>query len=341
MTGAHVDQQAQVRAYVRAVVPGWPTDKIADVRRLDSGENHDVYVVSLDALELIKVVVRIATSERASDCAIAGREAAVMSEVGSPVAPVVHDFRCASEWFDKPAMCMQFVYGEQRPPATSEEAERLGHTLGSLHGLRAVSLNEWPGADLSLAEYLDASVAKIDERLPFIADPLPAAAQSRLRGARDLLDEAVQTARTDDSFRDDSSLVVLHGDVAGGNIVWTPAPVLIDWEYARFGDAADEVAYIFNQNDLTGPQRQAFWQGYREGRGSEASGLLKRVSWWEPVTVLGSAFFWVELWWRRAVADATRSADLQVPKDQAYYRDHTVRRLERAESLLQQLDRPG
>lgn len=77
--------------------------------------------------------------------------------------------------------------------------------------------------------------------------------------------------------------------------------MLIDWEYAHVGDAADEIAYTFNSNDRSEQQRQIFWRGYRDGRGRHPhADVAQRVRWWEPVTVLGSAFFWVELWAQRA-----------------------------------------
>jgi thiamine kinase-like enzyme len=124
--------------------------------------------------------------------------------------------------------------------------------------------------------------------------------------------------------------------VAGGNILWTPGPVLIDWEYARLGDAADEVAYIFNQNDMAEEQPGAFWRGYARGCPSarHVEHVMSRVQWWEPVTVLGSAFFWVALWCQRADADASGHADDAVPKEQELYREHTTRRLERFERLV-------
>lgn len=79
------------------------------------------------------------------------------------------------------------------------------------------------------------------------------------------------------------ALVLHHGDLGPGNILW-PGPVLIDWEYTRLGDAADEIAYVFDQNGLTPLQRDAFWRGYRP-----TESVPGRVPWWEPVTLLGSA----------------------------------------------------
>ena len=338
MTGVDGDTERRVREYVCAVFPDLSADCIAQVYRLDAGENHDVYRVSMLAPETADVVVRIATSERARDCGLAQREAQVLEKVRGLAAPGLHDFRCASAWFDAPTTCMQFVDGAQRPPRDAEDVERLGVVVGAVHALTVDDLDGWVSPNLTLAGYLDARIARIDERLLWVRDPLPIDVQRRLRRARSMLDEARMGARNCDAFQRGERLVLLHGDVAGGNLLWSPTPVLIDWEYARMGDAADEVAYIFNQNELSEPDRLAFWRGYLQGPGPEHKGqLAERVKWWEPVTVLGSAFFWVQSWSRRATADQIGGADPSAPREQEYYADHTVRRLERAEALLEAL----
>jgi aminoglycoside phosphotransferase (APT) family kinase protein len=330
------DVTPAVRAYASAVVPGCSPERITEVRRLPPGENHDAYAVSLVVDDPMEVVVRIATSERARDCPTAEREAHVLKLVRGVSAPVLYDFRCASDWFDVPTMCMQLVAGNQRPPRSDAEAMRLGEVVGGLHALGIEDFAGWPDATIALQPYLNARIAKIDGRLPLVRDPLPTDAQLRLRQARSLLDKSLGTPQVREAFQSRDALVLLHGDVAGGNIVWTPAPFLIDWEYARVGDPADEIAYILNQNDLSDELRRRFWRGYeRILAGDGSSGLRERVRCWEPVTVLGSAFFWVELWARRARADEAGRTDSRAPKEQAYYRDHTMRRLERAELLLQ------
>jgi hypothetical protein len=119
--------------------------------------------------------------------------------------------------------------------------------------------------------------------------------------------------------------------------LWGRDPVLIDWEYTRLGDPADEIAYLFDQNALTEPQRRAFWDGYRQS----VSGRLRlvhvidRVDWWEPVTLLGSALWWVERWVRRTELDAVGAVDPAVPKESGYYMDHVIRRLGRLAKLRQ------
>jgi thiamine kinase-like enzyme len=138
-----------------------------------------------------------------------------------------------------------------------------------------------------------------------------------------------------ESFTTDETLVLLHGDIAPGNILWGPDPLLIDWEYTRPGDPADDVAYLFDQSDLGAVQREAFWRGYRESLTGQLwlAHVTDRVSWWEPVTLLGSALWWVERWIRRTQA-AMGKVDPEVPREPGYYFDHIIRRLDRLDKLL-------
>lgn len=129
--------------------------------------------------------------------------------------------------------------------------------------------------------------------------------------------------------------MLLHGDPAGENILWAPDPVLIDWEYARLGDPADEIAYLFDQNGLTAQQREAFWRGYRDGsRVPRLSDVADRASWWEPATLLGSTLWWVERWVRRSDAEAAGVVDPAVSRDRDYYFDRLIRRLDRLDGLV-------
>ena len=119
-------------------------------------------------------------------------------------------------------------------------------------------------------------------------------------------------------------------------MLWNPSPYLIDWEYARLGDPADEIAYTFDQNALTASQREAFWAGYARGLGdqSQPSDVIERVRWWEPVTLLGSTLWWVQRWVRRSEVESGGHQDAGVPRELAYYLDHVTRRIDRLETML-------
>jgi aminoglycoside phosphotransferase (APT) family kinase protein len=331
-----------LQGYVSAAV-GCSPDRITAASRFQDGNRHAVYKVSyLDPNGATEdLVVRVSYGGGPADCAQAEREARVLKKAGGIAAPLLYDFRCTSSWFETPTMCMQFVPGQQRElsSATPAEVERLGSVVAWVHGLRVDDLVDGSSEPGNLVSYAEGRLESIISTLVWARDPLPAAVQSRLRNAANSVQRSWERARDDQSFSTGATLALLHGDPGPGNVLWGQGPVLIDWEYARVGDPADEIAYLLDQNDLSPEQREAFWRGYREGVSDQAplAHVTDRVDWWEPVTLLGSALWWVERWVRRAAADAAGTVDPEVPRDAGYYADHVIRRLDRLERLL---DRP-
>ena len=61
---------------------------------------------------------------------------------------------------------------------------------------------------------------------------------------------------------------------------------------------------------------------------------MERVSWWEPLTLLGSTLWWVERWVRRAEAKAAGTNDQAVPKVPGYYFDEATSRLDRLQRVI-------
>jgi hypothetical protein len=87
---------------------------------------------------------------------------------------------------------------------------------------------------------------------------------------------------------------------------------------------------------LTPSQRRAFWDGYQQGIDSRSrlTHIIERVDWWEPVTLLGSALWWVERWVRRTELGTEGRADPGVPREPDYYFDHVISRIDRLETLV-------
>jgi aminoglycoside phosphotransferase (APT) family kinase protein len=65
----------------------------------------------------------------------------------------------------------------------------------------------------------------------------------------------LQASQHTESFRTGETLALPYGDIGPGNVLWGREPALIDWEYTRLGDPADEIAYLFDQNALAGPAK--------------------------------------------------------------------------------------
>jgi aminoglycoside phosphotransferase (APT) family kinase protein len=111
----------------------------------------------------------------------------------------------------------------------------------------------------------------------------------------------------------------LHGDASAGNILWDGDDVwLLDWEYARCGDPAEELAYLLTEQHLPELRQQFLQAAYLSAGG--LPGVWERVPAYLPLVVLDSA-----LWW----ADHLRARD----SDPATHVEFTGR-LDQAERLL-------
>lgn len=344
-----MDADDRIRDYACEVV-GWAADGVTSVARFEAGNRHAVYRVSHRETDgdTKDVVVRVSIGGDPAERAQAQLEATVLDHLQGVGAPRLYDFRNESKWFETPAMCMQFVGGRQRDlsSAALDDLEHLGAVVASVHNLPVDDLLEWFPGVTTLRGYVGERLELHAAYVPRLRHPLPSAMRARVDRASSSVAASVEWARRAASFRADDRLVLLHGDVATSNVLWSPSPVLIDWEYARLGDPADEIAYVFGQHGLTASRRAAFWAGYRRATAlARPADLVERAAWWEPVLLLGSALWWLERWSRRAHADAVGGIDPSAPKPQSYYLDHATRRLDRfdaaiAEVLTDDVDPP-
>lgn len=173
--------------------------------------------------------------EKRGDAAALEREAAALAELeGRPWVPALVSHAPGR-------LVTARVPGAPRPLAGLDGAgaRALGAVLRELHETRrAASGGLWwweaPAADL--AAY----------RAGRVAD-----AEAALRGtpgeglALRATSPAAPGAGGPEPFR------MLHGDLVAENIVWSPSgPVLIDWEFRRMGDPAEDLAYLAELNGL-------------------------------------------------------------------------------------------
>jgi aminoglycoside phosphotransferase (APT) family kinase protein len=328
------DRLAAVRAYAAAAM-GWPVEGVAVGAPFEGGNRHAVYRVAFRGAShgIQDVVVRVSLGGDDAELPYAEREAAVLAHVGGVAGPELYDFRRTSGWFDAPAMCMQFVPGRRRDLRTVDLAEigRLASLVAWVHARPIDCLPASMGAAGTIAAYAEGRLRAILATLAWARDPLPVTIQERLRSAAGSLARRLETSRGSGGFDSGEPLSLLHGDIGPGNVLWNPGPCLIDWEYTRLGDPADEMAYTFDQNALTPSRRRAFWDGYRHPWPDR---VRERVAWWEPVTLLGSALWWVERWVRRTELAATGTADPGVPREADYYFGHVVSRVDRLGALV-------
>jgi aminoglycoside phosphotransferase (APT) family kinase protein len=331
--GSMIDRELIVRAYVCNAVADCSTERIISVDRLVPGENNAVYKVAYGdwSGDVKQVLVRLGHRGAAGRLR-AEREARVLAKVGGLAGPRLYDFSAEVPGFDGPVMCLQFLQGDQPDLAAvaPEDFERLGRLIHWLHAQPVDDFRDWAPPGLGLSGYAQERWRDhLASRLGAIRDPLPSRLQEQLNAAVAVVVEALQELEGLSSVGGDQ-LALLHADISGANLLWVPEPVLIDWEYARLGDPADEVAYLFTQNSLPQLQQDAFWRGYSDGLpDTQVHTLAQRVRHWEPVTLLGSVLWWLEAWSRTEAASAAEQNDSSLPREPDYYLEQAVARFAR------------
>lgn len=182
------------------------------------------------------------------------------------------------------------IPGAPRPAAalTPADARAVGALVRRVHDLAPAATGEYDGwADpvddpdayrRRRARDIAADAGDVPAGRPIDAGPIPAAPAT----------DAGPAFRT------------LHGDLWSGNVVWDGGrPVLVDWEYRRAGDPAEELAYMAAMDDLPPDVEDALIAGY--GRPE----LAPAVGWWRPRLAAECA-----RWYERE-GDADRAAALR------------------------------
>jgi aminoglycoside phosphotransferase (APT) family kinase protein len=175
------------------------------------------------------------------------------------------------------AITMSLVPGAVRPlgrlrPA---DARALGVLLRRVHDSARTAtggLPGWPGRVRSLAAY----------RRRRTADMLAIAG-----GDRGLAERVIADAGPGPAEDAPRPFRFLHGDLAASNVLWSPAPALVDWEFWRMGDPAEDLAYLAEINDLPDRVFAAVVGGYGD------PGIASRIRLWRPLCALDIA-----LWYR-------------------------------------------
>lgn len=170
----------------------------------------------------------------------------------------------------------------------------LGRVLARVHARRTTltgGLPGWPARVRDLAAY-----ARGRGR--------DALARTRSSAERDLVEHATASAEAAASMTERGPLrfALLHGDLVEQNIVWPAGgadPVLVDWEFWRMGDPAEDLAYLGALNDLPAEAGGHVFRGY----GADWP-LMAAVDLWRPLVLADAAL------WLRAHGDAAAGGRL-------------------------------
>jgi len=193
------------------------------------------------------------------------REAAALALVGGrPWAPaLVHH--------ERGVVVATRCPGEPRPldALAAADARRLGAVVREVHELRRAGqggLPWWSRPARTLGDYR-ARRARDAER------SLAGSAHSGL--ALRALAAPLPRVEEDEAFR------LLHGDLVGANVVWGPGgPALVDWEFWRMGDPAEDLAYLAETNALPDAALEEVLDGYA------LPGIGARVDAWRALVAL-------------------------------------------------------
>ncbi len=178
-----------------------------------------------------------------------------MRSIGAPLVPQILETSFTS---DSPYFTMSYVPGVHKPydTLTVAELKTLGAQVARLHAIRKrtfatgyLALADKPGTHY---DYLSHNTKNMNVMDTDYSQDL-------------LIKTALQTLQKmmSPKYFWRKTFSMIHGDLNAHNILWRGRNIsIIDWEGARYGDPADEIAYIKAINRLTDTQFENFLCGY-------------------------------------------------------------------------------
>ena len=275
------------------------------VAPLLGGASHDTFLVRwvgepLEGLNAVTVRLRRDGSPRHRTKS--QHEAQVLATIGGGLGPRLLWFDDGREWSEGPAMCLEFLEGEERVlhDASPGDLEALGKAVGQLHNIEPAPGLLAEARPTLLATYASELAAWFESEL--LRKPFPGSGAERRIHEDAAAAFAVAAASMERSVRIEQfaqrgSWSLLHDDLVDANIVWdaSGAPRFIDWEDARIGDPAEELAYIASEADLDDRQREYLWGGYSATRpDADLDGIRLRMDGWGPIVAMASIRWWLD-----------------------------------------------
>jgi aminoglycoside phosphotransferase (APT) family kinase protein len=216
-------------------------------------------------------------------------------------------------------MCLSWITAEDRGLNARSRAQlaALGALLRSLHERESAEL-DWerpPDAGAYLSQRVHEDVGR---KLPPPEGSVPVELAHRVWRVHALALAGAIAGLASGVFDSVSASSLLHGDLSGGNVLWSStAAWLVDWEDARLGDPAEDLAYLFFENQLDSRERGAILHGY-----GQCGDIERRVGVWEAVVAMGSIAWWLD----RYVKASRAHSDLPSAPD--YYLSAARERVE-------------
>jgi Ser/Thr protein kinase RdoA (MazF antagonist) len=190
--------------------------------------------------------------------------------------------------------------GTPRRLETTAAAASLGEALAWVHGHLRPGYVLWPSLDLRHGTRADAIRARMATLRRYQA------ARASLPDTERLLQRIATVDLPPDAGWSEPGFALLHGDLSVGNILWDEDRVsLIDWEYARDGDPAEDLAYLIAEQDAAPDVVAELADIYVVVGGDPWA--LARMPVWLPLVALDAALWWADYRLQRGDDPATDS----------------------------------
>ncbi len=187
--------------------------------------------------------------------------------------------------------------------------ERLGECLAWVHGHRRDSYTIWPSLEPQDGTRADAFHRRIDSLRRYQS------AQGRLPDATTMIDQLSREPLPSSAGWHEGDFALCHGDLSIGNVLWNRDDVaLIDWEFARDGDPAEDIAYLAAEQHLSSELIADIAEAYVEADGDPWA--FARLPVWLPLVTLDAALWWAD-YHLEAGADPNEHQDVMTRLDRA------------------------
>jgi thiamine kinase-like enzyme len=187
----------------------------------------------------------------------------------------------------------EYLPGTPAPLEGVDDAQlkSLAVTLACLHAPRHNGYTAWPEHRLVGGKLTDLFRHRVSSLQAY--DSYAEALAGGVDGRLPSLIETLEAFDSSDPIWDASDFARLHGDLSIGNMLWSEQGVgLIDWEYTRIGDPAEELAYIVTEQAVHASMAEAL-RGHYEAAGGSTD-VWGRVPAYGLFTAVDSALWWAD-----------------------------------------------
>ena len=183
------------------------------------------------------------------------------------------------------------LLGEPVPlMALSVEArERLGSCLAGIHAHEREGFIIWPSLDIRRGTRADAWQARLRSIHGFRAS------HGQIPEIAEIVQRISATELPESAGWQEPQFALIHGDLSLGNLLWDErgeSPTLIDWEFARDGDPAEDLAYLVAEHRLPPDLVADIAEGYIAANGDPWA--FARLPAWLPLVTLDAALWWAD-----------------------------------------------